>query len=310
MDKLTLSKVATNFTIKELLREGMETDFTENIRRVIRQKLDYYKNEGLEYKKFLLYSLASNVIVRVSILCNEYISSIAIITIYNGTTKRKEWNMNMEYHSKNNVLREGIPGFMYCNMISGVSIDSIDNDMIYRIDFVTNYKNGIFDRYPVKFKGSDIMKIVNGATIPQAISSSVEYPKGNILDTLYDQNNILTGFKICAILTDLAFHGYWNEWTSNIKGSNIYNITDTIWNITLSLGISIDVTPSGKLSKLECKDSNLKKVLVMYNPVTNIYYNEITGKPLEKTNGSAIELLRTLEALGCDPNELYCCNIS
>ena len=317
MDRLILSNIASHMTIRNLCGNCDR----DNIRTILRQKIDYAKNEGVTFKKFLWYRLDNDKMLRVTILCNEYISSLAIVTVNPGgtITLNNAWNMNMDYRDAQDIHIFGNTTVFHNMIVEGWTPDVIESDrVIHPVKFIMDYR----DEKPIYknkgYKSKDLIQITNSSKpIPQELLGKIEYPKGDILDHL-TVNSYMEYEFLCVILIDLASHGYWNEWTSNIKGSSLLDNMDNIDNYGPVFYITVPsvsknpdstarLTRDGRMTSLQYIDITWAPHNILYNSSRNVYINEITGEVLgnSKSTNITVTLLRSLESVGVDSRNIY-----
>lgn len=204
--------------------ETMKEDATiDEIRELVREKVEDYEREGKEPVKYL-FRVVIGKIVRFTILCNEYISEILLYDLNNGTIIR--WDIDMDI-KKRDVLSLPMNNKGLYQYGIGVTIKDLGDDK-FELKHVLGSKKSIIiskERLYNFLKGGDDQEIMD------LVYKRVEFLDYDIIEHLANTRDYY--YNLIDLVKLLYNMGYWTY--GGLKNYNVI-YPRYIPNINLSLG--------------------------------------------------------------------------
>jgi hypothetical protein len=262
------------------------------VHSILAKRIEQFKIRNIQVKKYLWYGLGIGRILKVGILCNEYIASLEIIYINDSITS-KTWDMFKPYTETQSEI-EDMTTLLYYDVVIDKPMKDRCSMNVILLDGQSNLSL-IPTMRPATTNRNQVINYINES------DTHVEFPVGDILkDLLRTPNGIPTFryYQLCKCLTLLAYKGYWNYWTRNIRGYKFNSDTSVLFGNKYQFGMN----EKGIITSMDILEGDSLNVVISarYDKNRNIYYDVRTGNPIEHNaqNLHMIDSLRILESLG------------
>lgn len=311
MDSLVNDIITCNLSIREIAGENMGVDKTHSI---VAKRIKQFQIRGLPTKKYLWYVLNNQIVAKIGILCNEYISSIDIYRFrsLDASVHTASWDMLEPYAELDNkYLMTDAYTVLYKNMLIYRSMKTLESCRESEGITIMGTGGGMFV-LPSKIIDCIRDDIISD-NIPSLEQAGVEFPIGNIITHLMNESSEKSYFlrdhyyQMCDLLTSLAGEGYWNYWTRNINGSE-HNTYRRIDFMTLAkyeptyVPTAFELDINGVIQAFNVilpGDPHSLYTRVVYDALLKTYINCNTHETITDASiADAITMLKLLESVG------------